>query len=92
MKEWIESLVDDPEKRASFSILAGALSLVMGAATFLAALLYPVSAFMGVMGLLLSYPSLNSKRPWQAVLGLILSGLGLLLPVGLLMFLLFGAR
>lgn len=92
MKEWIESLVDDPEKRASYSILAGALSLILGAATFLVAIVYPISAFLGAMGLLLSYPSLSSKRPWQAVLGLILSGLGLLLPVGLLMFLLFGAR
>lgn len=92
MKAWIENLVDDPERRASFSILAGALSLLVGAITFLVVVAYPVSVAIATMGILLSYPSLDSKRPWQALLGLILSGLGLLFPPGILVYVLFLTR
>jgi hypothetical protein len=92
MKEWIENLVDDPERRASMSILAGVLSIILGLLTFLFILAYPVSVVSAVMGLLLAFPSLDSRRPWQALLGLSLSGFGLLLPPALLMWALFSGR
>ncbi|NSW53846.1 MAG: hypothetical protein HPY85_15200 [Anaerolineae bacterium] len=92
MKEWIQNLVDDPERRASFSILAGGLSLLAGIATFLFIMAYPVSVVFAIFGILLAYPSLDSRRPWQALIGLALSGLGLLLPPGALMYALFLAR
>ena len=84
MRAWIESLADDAENRATTSIWVGAASILLGLATYLFILSYPVSVFLGFMGILLSYTSLDSKRGWHAIFGLILSGLGLLSPLVIL--------
>lgn len=84
MRAWIESLADDAENRATTSIWVGASSILLGLATFLFILSYPVSVFLGFMGILLSYTSLDSKLGWHAIFGLILSGLGLLSPLVIL--------
>lgn len=84
MRDWIESLVDDAEKRATTSIWVGAASVIFGLATCLFVLSYPVSVFLGFMGILLSYPSLDSKHGWRAIIGLTFSGFGLLSPLAIL--------
>jgi len=84
MRAWIESLADDAEKRATTSVWVGASSIILGLATYLFVLSYPVSVFLGFMGILLSYPSLDSKRGWHAIIGLALSGFGLLAPLAIL--------
>ncbi|MCD6476177.1 MAG: hypothetical protein J7K85_07980 [Anaerolineaceae bacterium] len=84
MRAWIESLADDAEKRATTSVWVGASSTLLGLATYVFVLSYPVSVFLSFMGILLSYTSLHSKRGWHAILGMILSGFGLLSPLVIL--------
>lgn len=81
MEKWFISIVDDSGKRAKLSVLVGILSTVGGLATFLTILAYPVSAFLGVVGLLMAYTSLDSENGWHAVAGMMLNGLGLLGPL-----------
>ena len=89
MKEWIESLADNSEKRAVTSVWVGIASILFGFGTFLFVLAYPISAFLGLMGMLMAYTSLESKRGWHAVIGLALSGIGMLAPLAILAFSLF---
>jgi len=92
MKAWIESLADNPEKRAVTSVWFGVASIILGLGTYVFVLSYPVSAFLGLMGLLMAYTSLESKRGWHAVAGMALSGIGMLAPLALLAFSLLIAR
>ena len=81
MKAWFLSIVDDSSKRAKLSLPVGILSTLCGLATFLTILAYPVSAFLGIVGLLMAYTSLDSENGWHAVIGMVLNGLGLLGPL-----------
>lgn len=84
MQAWFESIEDDSEKRALYSVPVGALSVLLALATFLHFLAYPVSVTVAIIGLLMAYSSLDAKHGWHAVVGMLLNAIGLLLPLTLL--------
>ena len=90
MKDWFISIIDNSEKRAKLSVIVGAASIVLGfAAIFITFLAYSVSALLAVASLLMGYTSLESKRGWHAVGGMILGGLGLIGPLAMVAVIFF---
>ncbi|MBN2047949.1 MAG: hypothetical protein JW750_08915 [Anaerolineaceae bacterium] len=80
---------DDSEKRAVWTLPLGLASILFGLGSYLFILFYPVSALLAIFGLLMGYTSLDSARGVWALAGLVISGIGLLLPPAILMYLLF---
>ena len=90
MKEWFISVVDDNDKRAKLSVPVGILSILLGMLTFfITFLFYPVSALLGVAGVMMGYTSLDSEHGCHAIAGMILGGFGLLAPLAFLAVMLF---
>ena len=92
MRAWFESIEDDSEKRALYSVPVGIVSVLLALATFLHFLAYPLSVTVAIIGLLMAYSSLDAKRGWHAVAGMVLNAIGLLLPLTLLAILFLFAR